>query len=356
MQGKHKALLPAGFEDLLPPQAEVEQCAIARLMAVFSGFDYARVKPPIAEFEESLLAIGPGAARASDTFRLMDPVTHRTMGVRSDITPQIARIAHSRLSAEARPLRLCYANDVVRTRGSQQRTQRQFMQAGCEMIGVDTPQADIEAVVVALKGLNALGLKGITVDFALPQIFDAVLEAVGGDVSEIDSLRPALAGGADKALVALDALSLSGDALGHLQRLRFVVEGVVQAIDALGLSEVSLTIDPLETQGFEYHSGVAFTLFAEGARGELGRGGRYMIYDDGAPVESAVGFTFYMDTIREVFEFKVPEKRIFVLHDVSWAVVAALQGDGWVVRRGVDGGVEFDGCTHRYNNGKIEEK
>ena len=116
---QNNALLPSGFEDLLPPQAEAEYAAIATLMGVFRGFGYARVKPPLAEFEESLLAPGPGAALTQETFRVMDSDTHRMMGLRSDITAQIARIALSRLSEEKRPLRLTYANDVIRTRASQ---------------------------------------------------------------------------------------------------------------------------------------------------------------------------------------------------------------------------------------------
>ena len=105
----HPALLPGGFADLLPSEAEQEARAITVLMETFASFGYARVKPPLVEFEDSLLAPGPGAALAHDTFRLMDPLSHRMMGIRSDMTPQIARIASSRLTKEVRPLRLARA-------------------------------------------------------------------------------------------------------------------------------------------------------------------------------------------------------------------------------------------------------
>ena len=333
---QNQALLPAGFEDLLPPDAASEYAAIATLMDVFSKFGYGRVKPPIAEFEESLFAPGPGAALSNDTFRMMDPDTHRMMGLRSDITAQIARIALSRLSEEARPLRLTYANDVIRTRASQARTKRQFTQVGCEMVGRSGVESDIEVCVVALKGLMALGLEDITVDFALPVIFDDIFTAAGEPKSEIDSLRARLAGPVDSALEALDDLPLSDEARGHVEALKTVIAGVRRAADELSFEGVSFTLDPLETKGFEYHHGVAFALFAKGVRGELGRGGHYLIYRSGEaePAEHASGFTYYMDTVRQGLKALPDPKVKTVSVDESWAKIEALQNDGFIVRRG----------------------
>jgi len=329
-------LLPSGFEDLLPPQAEAEYKAIAVLMGVFAQFGYARVKPPMAEFEDSLLAPGPGAALAADTFRVMDPVTHRMMGLRSDITAQIARIALSRLSAEERPLRLTYANDVIRTRASQARTQRQFMQVGCELIGWDSVEADVEICVVALKGLAALGLSGVTIDFALPKIVGDVFKATKTPEDQIDALRHQLAGPVETALPALEKIKLPKDAKAHVKRLKAVISGVRLALNELGLSGFSLTIDPLETRGFEYHGGVTFTLFSNALRGELGRGGRYDIYEDGAARESAAGFTFYMDTIRQGLKNDETVKTKTVSKAASWREVQELQDAGYITIRAKD--------------------
>src|SRR5689334_19817090 len=102
------ALLPAGIYDLLPPEAETEARVVAQLMAVLAAHGYERVKPPLVEFEESLLS-GPGAAMANATFRMIDPVSHRMIGLRADMTPQVARIAAARLGNAPRPLRLSYA-------------------------------------------------------------------------------------------------------------------------------------------------------------------------------------------------------------------------------------------------------
>ncbi|HEV7547475.1 MAG TPA: ATP phosphoribosyltransferase regulatory subunit, partial [Reyranella sp.] len=95
----HRGLLPAGLADLLPPDAAREAGAIGIAIERFAAFGYERVKPPLVEFEESLLG-GPGAALASQTFRLMDPVSQRMMGVRPDMTVQVARIAVTRLKHE----------------------------------------------------------------------------------------------------------------------------------------------------------------------------------------------------------------------------------------------------------------
>ncbi len=318
------SLLPSGFEDLLPPHAEVEYAAIGTLMAAFGKFGYERVKPPMAEFEESLLAPGPGAALASETFRVMDPVTHRMMGMRSDITAQIARIALSRLAKEPRPLRLTYANDVIRTRGSQARTQRQFTQVGCEMIGADTVASDIEICVVALKGLADLGVKDVTIDFALPRSVDEIFALTKTPKTEVDALRHKLAGDADKALAALDKIGLK-----DTKRLKAVVSGVQAAIKGLGLTGFKLTIDPLETQGFEYHNGVAFTIFAKNIRGELGRGGRYDVYEGETPRESAAGFTFYMDTLRQGLADHIKKDIKTISGKADWAEVKDLQDQGF---------------------------
>src|ERR1700710_2560727 len=142
------ALLPAGLRDLLPPDAETEASAVEALMTVFAAHGYQRVKPPLLEFEDSLLA-GSGIAVADQTFRLMDPDSQRMMGLRADTTPQVARIATTRLTGAPRPLRLSYAGQCLRVRGSQLAPDRQGGPGGIWVVGGDRPRADAETVVVA---------------------------------------------------------------------------------------------------------------------------------------------------------------------------------------------------------------
>ena len=111
----NRALLPAGLRDVLPPDAEREAQTVEQLMALCAVHGYERVKPPMMEFEDSLLA-GAGAATTEQALRLMDPLSQRMMAVRPDMTLQVARIAASRLAAAPRPLRLSYAGQVLRAR------------------------------------------------------------------------------------------------------------------------------------------------------------------------------------------------------------------------------------------------
>src|SRR5690349_11064529 len=172
------ALLPAGLRDLLPPDAETEAASVETLMNVFASFGYQRVKPPLLEFEDSLLA-GSGAAVAEQTFRLMDPDSQRMMGLRADTTPQVARIATTRLAGAPRPLRLSYAGQCLRVRGNQLAPDRQVTQAGIELIGHDSPEADAETVLVAAEAVAAVGLTRASFDLTLPMLVPSLLDDAG---------------------------------------------------------------------------------------------------------------------------------------------------------------------------------
>src|SRR5438552_6227862 len=187
----HPALLPAGLYDLLPPEAEIEAAVTARLMGVLGAYGYERVKPPLVEFEETLLSEA-GAAMASDTFRMMDPISHRMIGVRADMTPQVARIAATRLLHKPRPLRLSYAGQVLRVKGSEMRPERQVGQAGAELIGAEGPAADVEAIAVAGEALQAVGVPHLSVDLTLPTLVQAIVEAYGLGGEREAALRAAL--------------------------------------------------------------------------------------------------------------------------------------------------------------------
>lgn len=345
---QNNALLPAGFMDLLPPDAELQASSVNALTGLFSGFGYERVKPPLAEFEESLLGDGPGSTLAQSTFRIMDPVTHRMMGVRSDATPQISRIASTRLKDAPRPLRLTYANDVMRTRAGQNRLDRQFMQVGCEIIGASHVQEFAEVIILSALGLNEIGLEGVTVDLTLPgltkQIFEIngvaqaqraeILEALGRrDQSYFDGNNdvPAIFGALLKTQndpeLGLELLAEHAD-IKHLQIFGEVYGIVKNAFADLGLG-TTISFDPFEEKGFQYHSEIGFTLFARSVSGELGRGGKYTLGNG----EVAAGFTLYMDTIQtglKVLEEKTPEDASF---DASWAGLLKKVKAGEKLRR-----------------------
>lgn len=368
-------LLPAGFADFLPPDSEKEGQAISALMAFFNHYGYDRVKPPLAEFEETLFASGPGEKLKDNTFRLLDPVSHKMMGVRSDITPQITRIASALLRDKPRPLRLSYANDVLRLKGGDHQRQRQFCQAGAELIGSSDPQADIEICVLAITALFELGIQNVTLDFASPGLVRQVLRHY--DLTEpqsealhrgLDQRAPDIWARADlpedlrdileklkrfKPDTPSDLKPFPAEVQDKLVKLQDIYAGTQRAIASLNLeSEVRLTCDLLEMRGFEYHKGVAFTLFNPGAKSELGRGGRYGC---GASDEPACGFTLYMHAVREAMPDPEPAKTLSVPQDTDWPTLKALQGEGWRTVRELgdvpEAGKEI--WPYRYRNGKV---
>ena len=159
MNSEHdnRALLPAGLHDLLAPDADHESAVIRTLVDAFACHGYDQVRPPLLEFESGLVG-NAGQALADQMFRVMDPVSQRMMGVRADMTLQVARIAETRLVHAPRPLRLSYADHVLQVQGSQLRPERQFVQAGVELIGSDAVSADVEIVMLAGEALHVAGV------------------------------------------------------------------------------------------------------------------------------------------------------------------------------------------------------
>lgn len=341
----NKALLPTGLRDVLPPDAVLEAHAVEHLMGAFAANGYDRVKPPLIEFEESLLD-GVGATTTKDTFRVMDPVSQRMMGVRADMTIQVARIATSRLVAQPRPLRLCYSGQVLRVKGTQLRPERQFTQTGIEIFGAETPHADAEVIGLLLDSLSGLGIRGVSVDLTLPTLVPAICDAMALSEETRQVLRQALdqkdaaavkAMGGEIASLFGELLRCSGDAegvLGRLSALKLPAEGAqrrdmlatVVALVREAHPDASLTIDPVECRGFEYHTGVSFSLFAHGVRGELGRGGRYRA---GETLERAIGATLFIDAVTEAMPpLEMPKRVLLSVADRSLA--ARYQAEGWV--------------------------
>jgi ATP phosphoribosyltransferase regulatory subunit len=372
------ALLPAGLRDLLPPEAETEASAVESLMTVFAAHGYQRVKPPLLEFEDSLLA-GSGIAVADQTFRLMDPDSQRMMGLRADTTPQVARIATTRLASVPRPLRLSYAGQCLRVRGSQLAPERQVAQAGVELIGHDSPEADAETVLVAAEALAAVGLTRVSFDLTLPMLVPSLLDSAGFNGPDRVALARALdrkdaaavsrhggrlapvltelllaAGPADRALRALADAQLPSLAGVLAERVAATVVAIKAAAPGL-----RLTVDPVEFRGFRYETGVSVTVYAPGRHEELGRGGRYICGDPlSGNSEPATGLTLYPDAILRVAPARQARPRIFVPFGADRGTLATLHADGFATVAAlalvVDDTAEANrlGCSHILRAGK----
>lgn len=384
MAATDKALLPAGLTDGLAPNAAHEAAIRERLVAAFEASGFDRVSPPLVEFEDHLLA-GTGAAMSAQTFRLMDPISQRMMGLRADITPQAARIAASRLAHLPRPLRLCYTGEVLRVRGSQLRPERQFTQAGAELIGAPGADADAEMVLTAVDALTAVGVADIKVDLCQPTLVPLVIKGLKIDDADAGRFRLALD---RKDAAEVEALSqeLGTDARGILKSLLLAsgpVESVADKIAALPLSgaaaeardallqtaaliaeaapEIDITLDAVENRGFEYHTGVTFTMFVTGVRGELGTGGRYQAVTGNGngdeAGEPATGFTLFLDSILRAVPAPETAPRLFLPAEISREQAWILQGQGYRTVRGLgnvtDAKAEAKrlGCTHVWIDG-----
>jgi ATP phosphoribosyltransferase regulatory subunit len=293
------------------------------------------------------------------------------------MTPQIARIAAVRLSNAARPLRLSYAGQVLRVKGTEIRPERQVGQVGAELIGAAGPAADVEAITVAGEALAAIGMPYLSVDITLPTLVPAIAEAydlggargaalraaldhkdaaavaaVAGEAGALFQRLLSAAGPAAVTLAALDRLELPARARAERVRLGVVLDGLAAAAP-----ELKVTVDPVENRGFEYHTGISFTYFAGGTAargplGELGRGGRYTAGDPAAAPEPATGFTLYTDTILQALPEALPPRRVLLPLGADRARAGALRAAGWVTVAAL--GPEDDwraearrlGCSH----------
>jgi len=374
-EAERNALLPAGLRDILPEDAAFEAETVERLMSAFAAHGYQRVKPPLIEFEESLLS-GAGVAVGHQTFRLMDPVSQRMMGVRADITPQISRIARTRLANEPRPLRLSYAGDVLRVRGSQLRPERQLTQVGAELVGSAAPEADAEIIVMAIRAIERTGIKALSVDLTVPRLVPQILGFFGIAAERERDVREALdrkdasavALSAGEAAPALNALlKATGSALAGLEILQSAdmpgeaareVVPVARVAELLGeqAPEIQLTIDPVEHRGFEYHTGIGFTIFSRGPAAELAGGGRYRVRagqdEDG---ERATGVTLYVDAIIGTLEKPDGARRVLMPIGSSPDRVASLQEEGWVTVAALDSLDDVDAAAAAQKCGYVFE-
>ena len=376
-----KALLPVGCYDVLPPYARQESELSATLLSTFESFGYEQVSPPLLEYSDSLLS-GRGAALSSQMFRMMDPGAHKMMGLRPDMTLQIARIATSRMSESPRPLRLCYNGLILRMQGEQLRGDRQLRQAGIELIGATSPEADAEVILVAVEALKRAGIKNLSIDLNLPGIVGALLAEEKMDNEQLQSLLQAImhkdqsmvralsfkhrdtlislmqcAGEAEKAIAAIEKLKLPESARRQYQSLK----EVLRLLEAAKSPDWAITIDATEQRGFAYHNGISFSIFVAGAACEVGRGGRYRIENTANTLDAeATGFTLYVETLRDLLSEPQRGKRIFVPEGIASKEISKLRADGYVTVLALSeyGNDEEEarrlGCEFMYKNEKVK--
>ena len=360
----HDDLLPEGLEDRLPREAEAITRAMRACLDVLSSHGYDRVRPPLLEFEKSLagrMAKSETDVQPRRMFRFVDPVSLRTLALRSDITPQIGRIAATSMADSLRPLRLAYCGETAVIKADQLDPVRERAQLGAELIGADTVAAASEVVALAVEALASAGLTGISVDFTLPDVVDTLAEkAMPLAPQARDAVRRELdmkdAGGlkqvgGDAYLPLLYATGPFEDAVARLQQID---AGGALASRIAGLKEIAarigaaarITLDPTERHGFEYQSWFGFTLYADGVRGAVGRGGTYLI---AGSEEAATGFSLYVDHLVTTSSHSADTKTVYLPLGHNTDAAANLRADGWrtLAQIGEDEDAVGLGCTHR---------
>ncbi len=297
-------LLPDGINESLPDEAEKLEALRRHLIDLYATWGYRLVMPPLVEYLESLRA-GMGTQLDLQTFKITDQLNGRMMGVRADITPQVARIDAHRLSKgnkDAGVNRLCYMGTVLRTRSEEQGGSRSPVQVGAELFGHAGIESDFEIISLMLETLHSLDVNDLVLDLghvgiasgladhaeldsqqkedyfdmlarkSIPEIEKWVAEQnLSASISEILLVLPTLSGSTKLIKTAKTSLKNAGksvlDALDHLQNIS----------DLLGSTfpDLTLHIDLAEMRGYAYHTGIMYTVYLHGRGACIAQGGRY---------------------------------------------------------------------------------
>lgn len=364
-------LLPEGLADRLPPRAAEAMRVTRAMVDAMAAHGYDPVQPPLVEFERSLAARMAGV-RTNRMVRFTDPVSLRTLAVRADMTVQVGRIAATGMGEIPRPLRLSYAGQVLRIKGVGLEPEREQLQIGAEIVGADNVAAAAETVMLAIEALKAAGATGISVDFTLPDLVDTLADrAHPMDPELIDAVRRELdakdagglaATGGEAFLPLLYATGPFDTAIAKLEDFdKAIIDGgalgtriaALREIAALVGNAARLTLDPTERHGFEYQSWFGFTIYADGLRGALGRGGTYRVTGEAKPGqtpydEAATGFSLYPDPLIDANALTADSRIVFLPLGHDRAAASALRAQGWRTRAALNAGDDGKalGCTH----------
>jgi len=383
-------LLPEGFRDRLPPFAEAASRLERDVLDSLARHGYARVSPPLVEYEATLSApisrddmAGGHASGSRNLLRFVDPISQQTLAMRSDMTRQIGRIAMTSMRTAARPLRLSYSGPVLRLRAGQLHPERGRLQIGAELIGNDSVAAACELIMVAVEALENAGVQKITVDFTLPDLIDLLSSGpLPLTEDQVDAVRAELDMKDAGALAALGAASYlplieaTGPYDQAMAKMRaFDSDGLLTSrldgldeIAAALKNRVGLTLDPTERHGFAYQSWFGFTIYAEDFIGALGRGGSYTLdhgaagqpagdgkMDKGAQhgsatgtAEPAMGFSLYPDPLIDAGFGAKAKNCLFLPLDHDRQQAAECRKEGWrtVAALSQADDAQTLGCTH----------
>ena len=300
MQQKDSWLLPDGIDEILPAEAKHLEQLRGRLLELFSCWGYDLVIPPFIDFLDSLLT-GSGHDLDLQTFKLTDQISGKMLGIRADMTPQVARMDVHNIKHEW-PTRLCYVGTILHTRGDPLEKTRSPMQLGAELYGHAGIESDIEVIRLMLEMLAITGLQNVHLDLGhvgiyralskqaglTPQqeseLFDVLQRKARTELAELmqsysldDDLKnmflklPELNG--DKAMIA-KAQAVFAKANADVKTALADLVGIADKL-ARYFPSLAISFDLAELRGYHYHTGVVFAAFIPSVGREIARGGRY---------------------------------------------------------------------------------
>lgn len=319
--------LPRGVSDFLPEAAAKIGSIENRLLRVFELWGFRRIITPRLEYED-VLATGMGDELKGKTYRFDDRQSGRLLALPPDITPQVARIAATRMATLPLPHRISYSERVLRQTEIQAGRSREIFQTGVELIGLDSPEADAEMIVMTIEAMQVLGLDNFTIDLGQVEFCQGVFQASGLNGEPLQQLREAVSRKDSSAVASLlkehpvssdsareiSALPRLFGGRGVLKTAKEIVanrrslaalENLQQVLEILDIHGVAdfLSIDLGETRGLDYHSGITFEGFVTGFGVPVCSGGRYDNltgrYGFDAP---ATGFTFNLLNLLQTVE------------------------------------------------------
>jgi ATP phosphoribosyltransferase regulatory subunit len=337
-------LLPEDIADVLPAEARKVETLRRVILDLYQSYGYELVAPPILEFLDSLLT-GTGSDLNLQTFKLVDQLSGRTLGLRADMTPQVARIDAHLLNREG-VTRLCYAGSIAHARTPVGSSAREELQIGAEIYGCATWEADFEAISLLLKTLSIAGLNNIYLDLSHAGVLEGILDGQAIAKADIETLygllqtkdRPrlsiwakALPAKSAEALMALTELNgpcaqVLDSAKKSLPKHPLIeaalaqLEKLVAATEAFS-NHVEPSIDLADLRGYQYHSGVMFAAYVDKLPQPIARGGRYDHVGQafGRP-RPATGFS--MDLLTLASLAPMPQRRSAIV--APWIDDAAL--------------------------------
>jgi ATP phosphoribosyltransferase regulatory subunit len=354
-------LLPEYIEDVLPAEAARIEILRRTLLDLFKVHGYQYVIPPMLEYMESLIT-GVGHDLDLATFKVVDQLTGRLMGVRADMTPQAARIDAHLLNHQG-ITRLCYAGSVLRTKPDGLAQTREPLQLGAELYGHSGVASDIEIQRLLIKALQAIGIDQLHMDFSHVNIFGSLIEASqvapqleqelyaalqSKDQSSVAVLSQHLDKTTREALLHLT--ELNGDksiltkaekVLPNTTAIKEALASLSQVSAALKNLNVSVSFDLSELRGYHYHSGIVFAAYAQGYKGPLALGGRYdEVGQAFGRARSATGFSLDLRGVVTALQPAKPNMAIFAPanDDASLSVkIDSLRADGQIVIQELSG-------------------